>query len=94
MEEEEKKEKEEYNPIKHGITEGSKVVSEFLKSKYSHDKTGLYVHLAVVGFILTGIIILTKICKLESSIIGTLLGSLIGFSFGNFPKNGKGNSSN
>ena len=86
--------KDEYNPLKHGITESSKVISEFLKTKYSHDKTGLYIHLSVVSVILSGIIILAIFCKLESSIIGTLLGSLIGFSFGNFPKSGKGNNSN
>lgn len=86
--------KDEYNPLKHGITEGSKVISEFLKSKYSHDKNGLYVHLGIVSVILAGIVVLAIFCKLDSSIVGTLLGSLIGFSFGNFPKSGKGNNGN
>lgn len=89
-----KQQKEWTSLIEHGITEITKVISEFVKSKYSHDRTGLYIHFGVVIVIITGIIILAVCCKLDSSIIGTLLGSLIGFSFGNLPKNGKGNQNN
>lgn len=78
--------KPEENPILLGIRELSNVIKEWITKKYSHDKTGVWVHLCTVCAILIGIIILS--CKLESSIIGTLLGSLIGFAFGNFPKNG------
>jgi hypothetical protein len=80
--------------IENAIKEFTKVISDFVKFKYSHDKTGIIAHVFLVGIILVGIISLALCCKIESSIIGTLLGSLIGFSFGNFPKNGKGNQPN
>jgi len=66
-------------------------INHFITAKYSHDKTGLYIHWAIVGTILIGIIILAIVCKLNDSIVGTLLGTLIGFAFGNFPKSSKGN---
>lgn len=85
------KTKEEYNPFKHGIDEASKIIQAFIKSKYSHDKTNIIVHVITVFILLTGILILS--CKMDSAIIGTLFGSLIGFAFGNFPKNNKGGKS-
>lgn len=80
----------EQNPIILGIKELSGLIKEWIDKKYSHDKTGVWVHFATVTVILLGIIILS--CKLDNAIIGTLLGSLIGFAFGNFPKNGDKNS--
>ena len=82
--------KEMADSINHGISEISKGIQQYIAAKYSHDKTGIFVHLAIVFVIMLGIFLLR--CKLDASIIGTLIGSLIGFSFGNFPKNGNGNS--
>ncbi|MHB8401684.1 MAG: hypothetical protein ACYDCN_06685 [Bacteroidia bacterium] len=82
------------NLIKEGIKEFSDIIKHFISAKYSHDKTGIYIHLAIVATILIGIIFLSFWGKLDSSIIGTLLGTLIGFSFGNFPKSSKGKDTN
>ena len=85
-----KPDKEMVGSINHGISEIGKGIQQYINAKYSHDKTGIWFHFAIVFVIMFGIYLLR--CKLDASIIGTLIGSLIGFSFGNFPKNGNGNS--
>ena len=80
-----------YNWIQDLIKNASDSVKQFIVSKYSHDKTGLWIHIGVVFILSATIIILAIVTKLDNSIVGTLLGSLIGFSFSNFP-NRKGGS--
>ena len=87
------KKEEEKSPLLRGIEELSDVIKEFIRSKYRHDKTAIYIHGGIVFVILLGIVSLKIWGELDSSIVGTLIGSLIGFAFGNFPKNNKGSGS-
>jgi hypothetical protein len=84
---------EKYNWIKDAIDKASDSIKIFISTKYSHDKTSLWIYLIIVFILTSAITILSITTDIENAVIGTLLGSLIGFAFGNFPKSNKSDKS-
>lgn len=83
----------EYNWVKDLISSSVEIAKSLISAKFAHDKTGLYIHLSIVVVLAASIGVLAWLDKIDGSVIGTLMGSLVGFAFGNFPaRKEKGNS--
>ncbi len=82
--------------IKEAIKNGAETIKDifknYLKAKYSYDRTGIYVHLAIVTVLAGTIIFTTWLINLDHAVTGTLLGSLIAFAFSSFPNKRKNNN--
>jgi hypothetical protein len=76
--------------IKESIDKGIDAIKYVFSAKYSHDKTGLYIYLSIVFILTASITSLAIWTDIDFAVTGALLGSLIGFSFGNFPKSNRG----
>lgn len=74
-----------WDSVINSVTELGK---EFIRKKYGHDSKHLWLHVLLVVVLLSGIIIAAYIADLNSTATGTLIGSLVGYSFGKFGTKG------
>lgn len=60
------------------------LIQNFIQVRYGHNNKYLWAHIIIILLLLTSIIVLTFIGALDKSTVGTLLGSIIGYSLGKF----------
>jgi hypothetical protein len=77
--------------ITQGINQLFDVLRQFIQIKYGRDNRYMWAHLGVVFLLLVTIVVLTLFAGLDKCTVGTLLGSVIGYSLGKFSQ-GNGNS--